>query len=266
MHAVSGRQVDTVKLLLKMGANINTQDACGRTSLSLATYLVRRLGQGGWKDRRIEGSKYTDQIRFLFILQREKKKKRYKTFGSRQQWNYKLYYNAKLETITVRKGPGLLYFQGVLPLLGWKISGQRGILYWIQGPLCGFKKAACFCALESPFLFLICRLTSLISLSASDLYAPLRAFLPQLLVVSRHIFLHTTWARGHCFFSLQCWALGGQVKNLSSRCCRCQCRYSDNKQSNPPINPQTSDSRGIQLTEKFGKGDVVVSEAHKDAP
>ncbi|XP_071991832.1 ankyrin repeat domain-containing protein 55 isoform X4 [Engystomops pustulosus] len=43
MHAVSGRQVDTVKLLLKMGANINTQDACGRTSLSLATYL-------GWMD------------------------------------------------------------------------------------------------------------------------------------------------------------------------------------------------------------------------
>uniref|UniRef100_A0A8V0YJS8 Ankyrin repeat domain 55 n=1 Tax=Gallus gallus TaxID=9031 RepID=A0A8V0YJS8_CHICK len=39
MHAVSGLQVDTVKLLLKMGANINTQDACGRTSLSLATYL-----------------------------------------------------------------------------------------------------------------------------------------------------------------------------------------------------------------------------------
>ncbi|NWY23974.1 ANR55 protein, partial [Pheucticus melanocephalus] len=39
MHAVSGRQVDTVKLLLKMGANINTQDACGRTSLSLAAYL-----------------------------------------------------------------------------------------------------------------------------------------------------------------------------------------------------------------------------------
>ncbi|XP_050185886.1 ankyrin repeat domain-containing protein 55 isoform X3 [Myiozetetes cayanensis] len=39
MHAVSGRQVDTVKLLLKMGANINTQDAYGRTSLSLATYL-----------------------------------------------------------------------------------------------------------------------------------------------------------------------------------------------------------------------------------
>ncbi|XP_042303310.1 ankyrin repeat domain-containing protein 55 isoform X1 [Sceloporus undulatus] len=39
MHAVSGRQHDTVKLLLKMGANINTQDACGRTSLTLATYL-----------------------------------------------------------------------------------------------------------------------------------------------------------------------------------------------------------------------------------
>ncbi|NXN66413.1 ANR55 protein, partial [Himantopus himantopus] len=39
MHAVSGRQVDTVKLLLKMGANMNTQDACVRTSLSLATYL-----------------------------------------------------------------------------------------------------------------------------------------------------------------------------------------------------------------------------------
>lgn len=40
MHAVSGRQVDTVKLLLKMGANINMQDAYGRTSLCLATYLV----------------------------------------------------------------------------------------------------------------------------------------------------------------------------------------------------------------------------------
>jgi hypothetical protein len=40
MHAVSGRQVDTVKLLLKMGANINTQDTYGRTSLCLATYLV----------------------------------------------------------------------------------------------------------------------------------------------------------------------------------------------------------------------------------
>uniref|UniRef100_A0A8C2MEW1 Ankyrin repeat domain 55 n=1 Tax=Cricetulus griseus TaxID=10029 RepID=A0A8C2MEW1_CRIGR len=39
MHAVSGRQVDTVKLLLKMGANINTQDSYGRTSLCLATYL-----------------------------------------------------------------------------------------------------------------------------------------------------------------------------------------------------------------------------------
>ncbi|KAM7148569.1 ankyrin repeat domain-containing protein 55 isoform 1-T1 [Molossus nigricans] len=39
MHAVSGRQVDTVKLLLKMGANVNTQDAYGRTSLCLATYL-----------------------------------------------------------------------------------------------------------------------------------------------------------------------------------------------------------------------------------
>ncbi|CAO2592609.1 Ankyrin repeat domain-containing protein 55 [Lemmus lemmus] len=39
MHAVSGRQVDTVKLLLKMGANINTQDTHGRTSLCLATYL-----------------------------------------------------------------------------------------------------------------------------------------------------------------------------------------------------------------------------------
>ncbi|EAW54943.1 hCG40985, isoform CRA_c, partial [Homo sapiens] len=39
MHAVSGRQADTVKLLLKMGANINMQDAYGRTSLCLATYL-----------------------------------------------------------------------------------------------------------------------------------------------------------------------------------------------------------------------------------
>ncbi|XP_070791978.1 ankyrin repeat domain-containing protein 55 [Pituophis catenifer annectens] len=39
MHAISGRQLDTVKLLLKMGANINTQDARGRSSLSLATYL-----------------------------------------------------------------------------------------------------------------------------------------------------------------------------------------------------------------------------------
>ncbi|KAG8519819.1 Ankyrin repeat domain-containing protein 55, partial [Galemys pyrenaicus] len=41
MHAVSGRQVDTVKLLLKMGANINMQDTYGRTSLCLATYLVQ---------------------------------------------------------------------------------------------------------------------------------------------------------------------------------------------------------------------------------
>ncbi|XP_075398767.1 ankyrin repeat domain-containing protein 55 [Tenrec ecaudatus] len=39
MHAVSGRQVDTVKLLLKMGASINMQDTYGRTSLCLATYL-----------------------------------------------------------------------------------------------------------------------------------------------------------------------------------------------------------------------------------
>lgn len=46
MHAVSGRQVDTVKLLLKMGASINTQDACGRTSLSLATYLVKAVDEG----------------------------------------------------------------------------------------------------------------------------------------------------------------------------------------------------------------------------
>ncbi|XP_055490513.1 ankyrin repeat domain-containing protein 55 [Leucoraja erinacea] len=43
MHAISGRQLDTVKLLLKMGASINTEDACGRTALSLATYL-------GWLD------------------------------------------------------------------------------------------------------------------------------------------------------------------------------------------------------------------------
>ncbi|XP_072427459.1 ankyrin repeat domain-containing protein 55 [Chiloscyllium punctatum] len=43
MHAISGRQLDTVKLLLKMGASINTEDACGRTPLSLATYL-------GWLD------------------------------------------------------------------------------------------------------------------------------------------------------------------------------------------------------------------------
>lgn len=56
MHAVSGRQVDTVKLLLKMGANINTQDACGRTSLSLATYLVPSPGGQGWS----EGSKCAD--------------------------------------------------------------------------------------------------------------------------------------------------------------------------------------------------------------
>ncbi|XP_014401523.1 PREDICTED: ankyrin repeat domain-containing protein 55 [Myotis brandtii] len=41
MHAVSGRQVDTAKLLLKMGANVNSQDAEGRTSLCLAAYLVR---------------------------------------------------------------------------------------------------------------------------------------------------------------------------------------------------------------------------------
>ena len=41
MHAVSGRQADTVRLLLKMGADVNTQDARGRTSLCLAAYLVR---------------------------------------------------------------------------------------------------------------------------------------------------------------------------------------------------------------------------------
>ncbi|XP_036894431.1 ankyrin repeat domain-containing protein 55 [Sturnira hondurensis] len=39
MHAVSGRQADTVRLLLKMGADINAQDARGRTSLCLAAYL-----------------------------------------------------------------------------------------------------------------------------------------------------------------------------------------------------------------------------------
>lgn len=50
MHAVSGRQVDTVKLLLKMGANINTQDAYGRTSLCLATYLVLTVSVTGTKE------------------------------------------------------------------------------------------------------------------------------------------------------------------------------------------------------------------------
>ena len=50
MHAVSGRQVDTVKLLLKMGANINTQDAYGRTSLCLATYLVPTVSVAGVKE------------------------------------------------------------------------------------------------------------------------------------------------------------------------------------------------------------------------
>lgn len=75
MHAVSGRQVDTVKLLLKMGANINIQDACGRTSLSLATYLVLRLWGEEWKDRWSEGSKCADQIRFLLVLQKEKSTK-----------------------------------------------------------------------------------------------------------------------------------------------------------------------------------------------
>ena len=50
MHAVSGRQVDTVKLLLKMGANINTQDAYGRTSLCLATYLVPTVSVASVKE------------------------------------------------------------------------------------------------------------------------------------------------------------------------------------------------------------------------
>lgn len=50
MHAVSGRQVDTVKLLLKMGANINSQDAYGRTSLCLATYLVLTVSVTGTKE------------------------------------------------------------------------------------------------------------------------------------------------------------------------------------------------------------------------
>ncbi|KAF6123023.1 ankyrin repeat domain 55 [Phyllostomus discolor] len=43
MHAVCGRQADTVRLLLKMGADLNAQDARGRTSLCLAAYL-------GWLD------------------------------------------------------------------------------------------------------------------------------------------------------------------------------------------------------------------------
>ncbi|XP_035674499.1 uncharacterized protein LOC118414525 isoform X1 [Branchiostoma floridae] len=38
-HAVAGGQLDTVKLLQKMGGNINVQDAAGRTPLAIAAYM-----------------------------------------------------------------------------------------------------------------------------------------------------------------------------------------------------------------------------------
>ena len=39
-HAVLAGQVDVVKLLVKMGASINSQDHLGRTCLSMAAYQV----------------------------------------------------------------------------------------------------------------------------------------------------------------------------------------------------------------------------------
>ena len=40
-HAVINKQLDMVKLLVRMGAGINAQDAMGRTPLCLAAYEVR---------------------------------------------------------------------------------------------------------------------------------------------------------------------------------------------------------------------------------
>ncbi|PIK56185.1 putative ankyrin repeat domain-containing protein 55 isoform X2 [Apostichopus japonicus] len=37
-HAVTNQRLDLLKLLVKMGANINTQDSLGRTPLCLAAY------------------------------------------------------------------------------------------------------------------------------------------------------------------------------------------------------------------------------------
>ncbi len=39
-HAVINKQLDMVKLLVRMGAGINAQDAMGRTPLCLAAYEV----------------------------------------------------------------------------------------------------------------------------------------------------------------------------------------------------------------------------------
>ena len=40
IHAVMAEQLDSVKLLVKMGASINTCDSMGRTCLSMAAYQV----------------------------------------------------------------------------------------------------------------------------------------------------------------------------------------------------------------------------------
>lgn len=39
-HAVTNQRLDLLKLLVKMGANINTQDSLGRTPVCLAAYEV----------------------------------------------------------------------------------------------------------------------------------------------------------------------------------------------------------------------------------
>ena len=40
-HAVMAEKLDSVKLLLKMGASVNRQDNLGRTCLAMAAYQVR---------------------------------------------------------------------------------------------------------------------------------------------------------------------------------------------------------------------------------
>lgn len=41
-HAVLGKHLQALKKLVKMGADVNLQDAQGRTCLSIAAYQVRK--------------------------------------------------------------------------------------------------------------------------------------------------------------------------------------------------------------------------------
>ena len=42
-RAIISKQLDMVKLLVKMGADINTRDSLGRTPLCLAAYEVNEI-------------------------------------------------------------------------------------------------------------------------------------------------------------------------------------------------------------------------------